>query len=102
LFRPSSAHETIPAGDETISGFWRRRPETADGYQPCNENGGQRRYPKPETVKMRILSLILAFGFVLAGPSVAGLSEGGLPGIGSFAYSGSPITVSGPIVVAAR
>ena len=51
---------------------------------------------------MRTLSFILAFAFVLAGPSVAGSSDNGLPGIGTFAYGGSPITTSAPIVVAAR
>jgi hypothetical protein len=52
--------------------------------------------------QMRTLSFILAFAFVLA-PSVAGLSES-LPGIGTFAYSGSPIATSAPqaIVVAAN
>jgi len=35
---------------------------------------------------MRTLSFILAFAFVLAGPSMAGSSEQGLPGIGTFAY----------------
>ncbi len=38
---------------------------------------------------MRTISFILAFGFILAGPSIAGSSEGSLPGIGTFAYSGS-------------
>jgi len=38
---------------------------------------------------MRTLSFILAFAFVLA-PRVAGLSDN-LPGIGTFAYNGSPI-----------
>jgi hypothetical protein len=52
--------------------------------------------------KMRTLSFILVFGFVLAGSSMAGLSDGGLPGVGSFAYSGSPIATSAPVVVAAR
>jgi hypothetical protein len=54
--------------------------------------------------KMRTLSFILAFAFVLAGPSLAGSSDNGLPGIGTFAYSGSPIATSAPaaIVVAAR
>jgi hypothetical protein len=85
------AHETIPRRDETIFRFWRRRPETADGYQPQTGDS-----------QMRTLSFILAFGFVLAGPSMAGLSDGGLPGVGSFAYSGSPIAASAPIVVAAR
>jgi len=51
---------------------------------------------------MRTLSFVLAFAFVLAGPSVAGWSDGGLPGIGTFAYGGSPIAVSAPLVVAAR
>jgi hypothetical protein len=52
--------------------------------------------------QMRTLSLILAFGFVLAGPSVAGLSDGGLPGVGSFSYTGSPVVAPAAIVVAAR
>ncbi len=53
---------------------------------------------------MRTLSFILAFAFVLAGPSLAGSSDNGLPGIGTFAYSGSPVVTSGPqtLVVAAR
>jgi hypothetical protein len=41
---------------------------------------------------MRTLSFILAFAsFVLAGPSLAGSSEGNLPGIGTFAYNGSSV-----------
>jgi hypothetical protein len=54
--------------------------------------------------QMRTLSFILAFAFafVLAGPSVAGWSDGGLPGIGTFAYGGSPVAASAPLVVAAR
>jgi len=51
LFHPPVSDETILLGDETIFRFWRRRPETADGYQYDNENGGQRRWSKPETVK---------------------------------------------------
>ena len=39
---------------------------------------------------MRTFSFILAFAFVLAGPSIAGSSEN-LPGIGTFAYTGTPI-----------
>jgi hypothetical protein len=52
--------------------------------------------------QMRTLSFILAFAFVLVGSSLAGSSDGGLPGIGTFAYGGSAIVGSGPIVVAAR
>jgi hypothetical protein len=51
---------------------------------------------------MRTLSFVLAFAFVLAGPSMAGFSDNNLPGIGTFAFSGSP-TASAPhsILVAA-
>jgi hypothetical protein len=53
---------------------------------------------------MRTLSFLLAFAFVLAGPSMAGSSDGSLPGIGTFAFNGSPIATSAPeaIIVAAR
>lgn len=50
---------------------------------------------------MRTLSFILAFAFVLAGPSMAGSSDAGLPGIGTFSYIGSPIdTPTTPVVLA--
>jgi len=48
---------------------------------------------------MRTLSLFLAIGFLLAGPSMAGLSEVGLPGVGTFAYNGSPIVAAAPQTV---
>ena len=52
---------------------------------------------------MRTLSFILAFAFVLAGPSLAGSSDSSLPGIGTFAYTGSSIVTSAPsVLVAAR
>ena len=52
---------------------------------------------------MRTISFIIAFALILAGPSMAGSSDAGLPGIGTFAYNGSPIATSAPqaIVVAA-
>ncbi len=49
---------------------------------------------------MRTLSFILAFGFVMAGPSMAGSAAGNLPGIGTFAYSGAPIATSAPHAIA--
>jgi hypothetical protein len=49
---------------------------------------------------MRLLKLILVCAFVLAGSSTAGSVESGLPGIGTFAYSGPPITAVAPLVVA--
>jgi hypothetical protein len=53
---------------------------------------------------MRTLSIFLAFAFVLAGPSMAGSVDNSLPGVGTFAYTGSHIVTSAPqaIVVAAR
>jgi len=53
---------------------------------------------------MRTLSFILAFAFVLAVPSMAGSYASNLPGIGTFAYNGSPVATSAPpaILVAVR
>jgi hypothetical protein len=53
---------------------------------------------------MRTISFMLAFAFILAGPSMAGSSDNGLPGIGTFSYTGSPVTTSTPelMVVAAK
>lgn len=53
---------------------------------------------------MRTTSFILAFAFILAGPSMAGSSESGLPGVGTFSYNGSPVvpTASQLMLVAAR
>lgn len=51
---------------------------------------------------MRTLSLILAFAFVLAGPSMAGSADSSsLPGIGAFAYNGSPVAAdAAPMLLA--
>ena len=51
---------------------------------------------------MPTVSLILALVFVVAGSSMAGSAEGGLPGIGTFAYTGSPVAASAPVIVALR
>jgi hypothetical protein len=66
------------------------------------QNGGQRRQPKPG--ERQVQTLILALAFVLVGPSIAGSSDSSLPGIGTFAYTGSPMGVSASqaIVVAVR
>jgi hypothetical protein len=52
--------------------------------------------------QMRTTSFILAFAFVLAGPSMAGSADTGMPGIGTFSYNGSPVTSSHTLVVAGR
>jgi hypothetical protein len=98
LFRPGVPGETIQSHDETISRISRRHPETPVGYQFHNENGGQRR-PGTGDSQMRTLSFILAFAFVLIGPSMAGSSDGGLPGVGTFVYGGSPIKTTVPRTV---
>jgi hypothetical protein len=49
---------------------------------------------------MRALSYIIAFAFVLAGPSLAGPADGDLPGIGTFRYNGSPIPIPAPVRMA--
>jgi hypothetical protein len=53
---------------------------------------------------MRTVSFILAFAFMLAAPSIAGSLDNSLPGIGTFAYSGTPALTGAPhpIVVAVR
>jgi hypothetical protein len=51
---------------------------------------------------MRSISFILAFAFVLVGPSLAGSSDNGLPGIGTFSYNGPPMADVAPMVVAAN
>ncbi|WKA25873.1 hypothetical protein [Bradyrhizobium roseum] len=53
---------------------------------------------------MRTASFILAFVFTLAGPSMAGFSDQNLPGVGTFAYYGSPVATSAlqPMFVAAK
>lgn len=58
----------------------------------------------PGDSQMQTLSFILAFAFMLICPALGGNSEAGLPGIGTFAYSGSPVAVAVPqvVVVAAR
>jgi len=47
-------------------------------------------------------SFILALAFVVAGSSMAGSAEGALPGVGTFAYTGSPVATSPVFVFAAR
>ena len=49
---------------------------------------------------MRTISFILGFAFILAGPSMAGSSDPGLAGIGTFSYNGSPVAPA-PMMIAA-
>ena len=67
------------------------------------KRSGEQRRQKTGDSQMRTLSFLLAFAFVLAGPTLAGSPDGNLPGFGAFAYSGSALVTAAPaIVVAAR
>jgi hypothetical protein len=67
-------------------------------------DGGRCRPRTTGDSQMRTTSFILAFAFILAGPSMAGSSDQALPGVGTFAYNGSPVATpaSQPMVVAAN
>jgi hypothetical protein len=88
--------------DETIFAFWRRIPETRDGYQATNKYRRTAPNRKSGEKSMRTVSFILAFVFVVAGSSMAGSMEGGLPGVGTFSYNGAPVAPSQTLVVAVR
>src|SRR5580698_2842907 len=102
MFHPPGSRRNNSLRNETIFRFLRRTAETRIGYQSPNETA----HGAAQTgdSHMRTLSFILAFAFILAGPSLAGSSDNGLPGIGTFAYNGSPVTTSTPqvMLVAAR
>jgi hypothetical protein len=51
---------------------------------------------------MRTISFTLALAFVLAAPSLAGTTDGALPGMGTFSYNGSPMTAPAPATVVAE
>jgi hypothetical protein len=52
---------------------------------------------------MRSLSFMLALGFLMTGATLAGPSDSGPPGIGTFVYSGSQVLSAAPaVIVAAR
>jgi hypothetical protein len=95
------ADETILAVNETVFRLGSRTPETANGYQACNNTAGSAGGQTGDR-QMRTLSFLLAFAF-MAVPSMAGSTDT-LPGIGTFAYNGPPIAIAAPqsLVVAAR
>lgn len=50
---------------------------------------------------MRALSYVIALVFVLTGPSLAGSADRDMPGVGAFAYCGSPVVTPAADLVAA-
>jgi hypothetical protein len=103
LFRRAGATKQFPRGMKPFCAL-----AQTSGNSPwlttADENGGRRRRPKTGDGQMRTLSFMLALAFVVAGGSIAGSSGTSLPGVGTFAYSGSPVAASAPeaIFVAAR
>jgi hypothetical protein len=98
-FTVESATKQLTAR-ETIFRLLCRTPETPTGYHATNK--GRRKAPEKSRGdrQMRTVSLILALAFVLVGPSMAGSTQGSLPGIGTFTYNGSPIVTPAKLVVA--
>jgi hypothetical protein len=94
--------ETIPRATKPFFAFG---AELRKRHMVINHPTQRRTALEPNTGDrhMRTLCFILAFAFVLAGPSVAGLQDSSLPGIGTFSYNGSPIASPAPsLVVAVR
>jgi hypothetical protein len=50
---------------------------------------------------MRALSYMIALVFVLTGPSMAGSADRDLPGVGTFTYCGTPISIPAPKLMVA-
>jgi len=98
MFREARGDETILLRDETIFAFG---AELRKRRMVINELTQRRTAPDTGDRQMRVLSFILALAFVLAGPSVAGFQDSGLPGIGTFSYNGSAIVTTSPSMVVA-
>jgi hypothetical protein len=103
LFRPAGAMKqfTRPTKPFSVFGADVRKQPMVIRFQ---RDG---RHCRPRTTgdsQMRTTSFILAFAFILAGPSMAGSSDQNLPGVGTFAYHGSPVATaaSQPMIVAAK
>ena len=96
--------ETILPCDETISCFGADIRKRRDGYQSGNKTAeapaAETRRPSNAEPSASFLPWLSCW----LGPSMAGSSDSGLPGIGTFAYNGSPMAVSAPqpMVVAGR
>jgi len=102
LFRPAVATKQFFRAMKPLSALTQNSGNRG-WLSSCQQTGGSADRQTGDR-HMQSLSFVLALAFVLAGPTLAGSSDVNLPGIGTFAYSGSPIVTSAPqpIVVAAR
>jgi hypothetical protein len=73
--------------------FFRFGADTRKQRLAINLATRRRTAPRPESgdSQMRTVSFILAFAFILAGPSMAGSSDRSLPGAGTFSYNSAPL-----------
>ena len=101
LFRRQRADETIRQATKPFFAWRAELQKRLMVINPSIKTAGSAGYV-PGDSTMRTVSLILAFAFVIAGSSMAGSAEGGVPGVGTFAYTGSPIAASASLVVASR
>jgi hypothetical protein len=104
LFLPAAATKQFSCATKPFFAFGAELRKRRMVIKPANKNAGPASAAEPGDSQMRTLSFILAIAFVLVGSSMAGSSDSSLPGIGTFAYNGSPVVSSAPhpVVVAAR
>jgi hypothetical protein len=102
LFRRRRSDETILLATKPFSAFGAEFRKPGMVIKRPTNSGGQRRAGKSGEKSMRTVSFILAFVFVVAGSSMAGSVESGLPGVGTFSYNGTPVAPSHTLIVAAR
>jgi hypothetical protein len=102
LFRPLGPTKQFSPAKKPFSAFGAGIRKQRLVINLTTKTAGATPATKTGDSQMRTLSFILAFAFVLAGPSLAGSSDNNLPGVGTFAYSGSPPAVPHALLVAAR
>jgi hypothetical protein len=102
LCRRRRGDETILPSTKPFSAFGAEFRKPAMVIKRPTNTGEQRRTGKSGEKSMRTLSFILAFVFVVAGSSIAGSVESGLPGVGTFSYNGTPVAPSQTLIVAVR
>jgi hypothetical protein len=101
MFRRPRADETIPQSTKPFFAWRAELRKRLVVINPPTKTAGSAGYLPGDSI-MRTVSFILAFAFVVAGSSMAGWAEGGLPGVGTFAYTGTPIAAPASLVVASR
>jgi hypothetical protein len=102
LFRPPGPTKQFSPAKKPYSAFGAGIRKQRLVINLTTKTAGATPATKTGDSQMRTLSFILASAFVLAGPSLAGSSDNSLPGVGTFAYTGSSLAVPHALLVAAR